>query len=102
MKTLVVFFALLIVGSLPAQTRRNYTVDLENRNPAVGSLLIVVTETNPFGFRLGVGAFCSGVLIADRVFLTAGHCVGRDTVRPTTGPPGCPTTWSSVGRHAGD
>ena len=50
MKTLVVFFALLIVGSLPAQTRRNYTVDLENRNPAVGSLLIVVTETNPFGF----------------------------------------------------
>ena len=77
MKTIVVFFALLSSASLvPAQTRRNYTVDLENRNPAVGSLLIVVTEANPFGLPLGVAAFCSGALIGDRVFLTAGHCVG--------------------------
>jgi hypothetical protein len=29
---------LVTVGSLAAQTRRNDTVDLENRNPAVGSL----------------------------------------------------------------
>jgi hypothetical protein len=77
MKTSVVFFTVLLsAGSLPAQTRRNYTVDLENRNPAVGSLLIVVTEANPAGLPLGIRAFCSGALIGDRVFLTAGHCVG--------------------------
>ena len=77
MKSLVVLFALLwSAGTLPAQTRRNYTVDLENQNPAVGSLLIVVTEANPAGLPLGVRAFCSGALIGDRVFLTAGHCVG--------------------------
>jgi len=51
MKTAPLILALLwSAGSLPAQTRRNYTVDLENCNPAVGSLLVVVTETNPFGF----------------------------------------------------
>jgi len=61
---------------LPAQTRRNYTVDLENRNPAVGSLLIVVTQANPFDLPVGVAAFASGALIGDRVFLTAGHAVG--------------------------
>src|ERR1041384_3436592 len=77
MKNLIVFLALLwSAGTLPAQTRRNYTVDLENQNPAVGSLLIVVTEANPAGLPLGVRAFCSGALIGDRVFLTAGHCVG--------------------------
>src|SRR6266496_2479392 len=76
MKTKIVLFALLwSVGSLPAQTRRNYTVDLENRNPAVGAL-ILVAGPNPFGIPEGIGAFCSGALIADRVFLTAGHCVG--------------------------
>src|SRR5262249_14752598 len=77
MKTALLILALLWhVGTLPAQTRRNYTVDLENRNPAVGSLLIVVTAANPFGMPLGVIGFCSGAIIADRVFLTAGHCVG--------------------------
>jgi hypothetical protein len=75
MKTSVVFFTVLLsAASLPAQTRRNYTVDLENRNPAVGSLVIVVTQTNPPGLPLGIRSFCSGALIGDRVFLTAGHC----------------------------
>jgi hypothetical protein len=67
---------LLSAGLLPAQSRRNYTVDLENRNPVVGSLLVVATEANPFGLPVGIVAFASGVLIGDRVFLTAGHVVG--------------------------
>jgi hypothetical protein len=50
-------------------------VDLENRNPAVGAL-ILVAGPNPFSIPEGIGAFCSGALIADRVFLAAGHCVG--------------------------
>jgi len=38
MKTAPLILTLLwSTGSLPAQTRTNYTVDLENRNPAVGS-----------------------------------------------------------------
>jgi len=77
MKTAPLIIVLLwSASSLPAQTRRNYTVDLENRNPAVGSLLIVFREENPADVPVGIRAFCSGALIADRVFLTAGHCVG--------------------------
>jgi len=77
MKTAPLILALLWSAcSLQAQTRRNYTVDLENRNPAVGSLLIVLTAPNPFGTPEGIAGFCSGALIGDRVFLTAGHCVG--------------------------
>jgi hypothetical protein len=77
MKNFVGFLVLLCsAGTLPPQTRRSYTVDLENENPAVGSLLIVVTEANPAGLPLAGRAFCSGVLIGDRVFLTAGHAVG--------------------------
>ena len=70
------FLLLFNAGLLESQTRRNYTVDLENRNPAVGSLLIVFTDQNPAGLPPGIVAFCSGVLIGDSVFLTAGHCVG--------------------------
>jgi len=77
LKTSVVFFTVLLsAASLPAQTRRNYTVDLENLNPAVGSLIVVVTEANPAGIPVGIRGFASGALIGDRVFLTCGHCVG--------------------------
>ena len=77
MKTATLILALVwSATSAPAQTRRNYTVDLENRNPAVGTLLIVVREPNPADLPVGIRALCSGVLIADHVFLTAGHCVG--------------------------
>jgi V8-like Glu-specific endopeptidase len=76
MKTTFALIALLCgSGVLPARTPRNYAVDLQNRYATVGALLIVVTETNPF-LPVGLAAFCSGVLIDDVVFLTAGHCVG--------------------------
>lgn len=77
MKIAALLCALLwSAGFLQAQTRRNYTVDLENRNPAVGALIIVLTAPNPFGTPEGIAGRCSGALIGDRVFLTAGHCVG--------------------------
>jgi hypothetical protein len=77
MKTTVALLALLwSLGSLAAQSLRNYTVDPQNRYPTVGALLIVVVEPNPFGLPVGIRAFCSGSLIGDSVFLTAGHCVG--------------------------
>jgi len=75
------YFAALIItsfaGSLAAQslTPRNYTVDVGNRYPQVGALIIVVVP-NTFGVPEGIRAFCSGALIEDRVFLTAGHCTG--------------------------
>jgi hypothetical protein len=79
MKVATVFLGLCCAVG-PAQTQsltpRNYTIDVENRYPHVGALLIVVTDPNPFGLPVGIVAFCSGSLIHDRVFLTAGHCVG--------------------------
>jgi hypothetical protein len=73
--TPAVLALLLGAGTMPAQTPRNYTVDLENRYPAVGALLIVATDPNPV-FPVGLVAFCSGVLVHEVAFLTAGHCVG--------------------------
>jgi hypothetical protein len=64
---------------------RNYTVDLENRNPYVGALLIVAEPNNVLGLPAGILAISSGVLIHERVFLTSGHGVGPST--PTL-PPG--------------
>ena len=65
MKIAVFFFAVLwSSGSLPAQMGRNYTVDLENGDPAVGTILIVFTQANPSN------------LVGIRAFLTAGPCVG--------------------------
>jgi hypothetical protein len=118
MKAELLILALLWSADfLPAQTRRNYTVDLENRNAAVGAL-IIVAGPNPFGIPEGIAGFCSGVLIGDRVFLTAGHCTGPGlpelppfvqayvTFSPTAldgfsvMPPRIPTTWNPVTAQA--
>ncbi|TMH66961.1 MAG: trypsin-like serine protease, partial [Betaproteobacteria bacterium] len=49
-------------------------IDDENRFSNVGAFIVAVVDDsgNPVGRR----AHCSGVLIAQRVFLTAGHCTG--------------------------
>jgi hypothetical protein len=49
-------------------------VDAFNLFPNVGAL-IFVAEPNDFGIPPGVVTQCSGTLIDERVFLTAGHCV---------------------------
>jgi len=49
--------------------------DVSNRFANVGVLLVWV-DPNPFGVPEGLLGFCSGVLVHERVFLTAGHCTG--------------------------
>jgi Trypsin len=49
--------------------------DTSNRFPESGAL-IVWAGPNSAGVREGLRAICSGALIHERVFLTAGHCVG--------------------------
>jgi hypothetical protein len=56
-------------------------IDVLNLSPQVGALLIVGTP-NDVGFPVGIVAFCSGTLIHERVFLTAGHCTGPSSFAP--------------------
>ena len=56
-------------------------VDILNLFPNVGAMLVVVVP-NDFGIPEGILAFCSGTLIDERVFLTAGHCTGPSSFAP--------------------
>ena len=71
------------VESLGARGRSIPTgvVDKFNLFPNVGALLVVVVP-NDFGIPEGILAFCSGTLIQERVFLTAGHCTGPSSFAP--------------------
>jgi hypothetical protein len=64
--------------STPAAAAARVTsgqADVTNRFANVGVLLVWV-DPNPFGVPEGLLGFCSGVLVQERVFLTAGHCTG--------------------------
>jgi len=50
--------------------------DTSNRFPETGAF-VVWAGPNTAGMPEGLRAICSGALIHERVFLTAGHCVGR-------------------------
>jgi hypothetical protein len=50
--------------------------DTSNRFPETGAF-IVWAGPNSAGVGEGLRAICSGALIHERLFLTAGHCVGR-------------------------
>jgi hypothetical protein len=56
-------------------------IDVLNLFPQVGALLIVGMP-NDVGFPVGIVAFCSGTLIQERAFLTAGHCTGPSSFAP--------------------
>ena len=56
-------------------------IDSLNLFPEVGALLVVGLP-NDVGFPEGVVAFCSGTLIQERAFLTAGHCTGPSSFAP--------------------
>jgi len=71
MRTLIIALVLAAdVGTLSAQVVRH--IDVENLFPSVGSAIVWV-EPNNAGVPPGVLAAGSGVLIGDRVFLTAAH-----------------------------
>ena len=61
--------------------RTKSVVDFLNLFPNVGALIISV-EPNEFGVPPGIVAFCSGTLVHERAFLTAGHCTGPGSFAP--------------------
>jgi hypothetical protein len=83
-------------------------VDKFNLFPNVGAMLVVVVP-NDLGIPEGILAFCSGTLIDERVFLTAGHCTGPSSFAPlppfiqvfvTLSPNALdPSTWRPVVEH---
>jgi hypothetical protein len=62
--------AVLVVGS-PVSAAGQATVDVENRYPNVGVLMVWRVDST--GRPVELRGFASGTLIADRVMLTAGH-----------------------------
>jgi hypothetical protein len=73
-------YCLLLVFSIapasPLTALVASTRDAANRFPEVGAF-IVWAHPNSDGVPEGLRAICTGALIHDRVFLTAGHCIGR-------------------------
>jgi hypothetical protein len=65
-----------VIGSAPVPVGLvGSPKDSSNRFPETGAL-IVWAGPNAAGMPEGLRAICSGALIHERVFLTAGHCIG--------------------------
>ncbi len=106
--TTIAALGALLSGSMPVSAQA--TIDLENRYPSVGTIMIWrVDET---GKPLVLLGFASGTLIRDRVMVTAGHVTGPEkalgglppslrafvSFSPTDAKD--PTTWIPVVRQA--
>lgn len=66
----VVLLGLLVVGVMPVAAITNGTPD-GTAHPYVGLVVLIDKDDNPL-WR------CSGALISDKLFLTAGHCTAPD------------------------
>ncbi len=81
---LLSMFCLLMILSIPSRTTANDgDFDVNNDFPAVGRIAAITTVSGRVDFA---GAYCSGSLIAEDVFLTAGHCQFSDVPRLAADP----------------
>src|SRR5690242_11656428 len=79
MRTLLFIALALDTGAIAVRAQDLRHVDVQNLFPNVGAAIVWV-EPNNAGVPPGVLGACSGTLIDERVFLTAGHCT-----RPSEG-----------------
>jgi hypothetical protein len=92
--------ALLVTLSIPSWTTANDgDFDVNNDFPAVGRIAAITTV---FGEVDYAGAYCSGSLIAEDVFLTAGHCQFSDVPRLAEDPGYAVEYWVSFDNVASD
>jgi len=83
MRTLIIYTLALGVSFTSARAQLSSPIDVENLFPNVGAA-IVWADPNNAGVPPGVLGACSGTLIHERIFLTAGHCtrVSEDGIPP--------------------
>jgi Trypsin len=76
MMTMLLLSAVVVGSSSARVALVSSQKDTSNRFPEAGAF-IVWANANSAGIPEGMRAICSGALIHERVFLTAGHCTGR-------------------------
>jgi hypothetical protein len=90
--------ALLVILSMPSLSVANDgDFDANNDFPAVGRIAAITTVSGRVDY---VGAYCSGTLIAEDVFLTAGHCQFSDAPRLAADPRYAAEYWVSFDNAA--
>jgi hypothetical protein len=90
--------ALLVILSMPSwSTANDGDFDVNNDFPAVGRIAAITTVSGRVDYA---GAYCSGTLIADDVFLTAGHCQFYDVPRLAEDPGYAAEYWVSFDNAA--
>ncbi len=90
--------ALLMILSIPnLSTANDGDFDVNNDFPAVGRIAAVTTVVGRIDFA---GAYCSGSLIAENIFLTAGHCQFSDVPRLAEDPGYAVEYWVSFDNAA--
>jgi len=95
---LLSIFGLLMILSIPSWTTANDgDFDVNNDFPAVGRIAAITTVLGEVDFA---GAYCSGSLIAEDVFLTAGHCQFSDAPRLANDPGYAVEYWVSFDNAA--
>jgi hypothetical protein len=101
MKTIhhsVSIVALLVFLSIPSWSAANDgDFDVDNDFPAVGRIAAIATVSGSVDYA---GTYCSGTLIAEDVFLTAGHCQFYDVPRLADDPGYAVEYWVSFDNAA--